>query len=301
MVKIGNDTEVAQIRRSELDVCLFSEFWQSEHPQDELARSQLGNQHRFDNYIWLWVTEGRCHHLLDFEQVVQETGEWLLIRPNQVHHFLSMQGWDGWGLSFLAEQLPPHLTVQWESLPGKHPVNEQQAEWLLAALLQLKRSRYFDWAGVNALPLIQAQLQAFLTLLVTLHATVRLPDDRQSRRWQQFNRLLEDHFLTQHQVSFYARQLGCTPKTLGTCCLSHSGVPVKTFIANRLVLEAKRLLIHTPKSVKQIALQLGFEEASHFNKFFKQHQQTTPKVFRESYLATCRNVADLRSVQPEGL
>lgn len=49
--------------------------------------------------------------------------------------------------------------------------------------------------------------------------------------------------------------------------------------------EAKRLLIHTPQSVKQIALQLGFEEATHFNKFFKKQQNTTPKAFRDSYLA----------------
>jgi transcriptional regulator, araC family len=45
-------------------------------------------------------------------------------------------------------------------------------------------------------------------------------------------------------------------------------------------------LIHTPQSVKQIALQLGFEEATHFNKFFKKQQHITPKVFRENYLAT---------------
>jgi transcriptional regulator, araC family len=60
----------------------------------------------------------------------------------------------------------------------------------------------------------------------------------------------------------------------------------QTVITDRLLLEAKRLLIHTPQSVKQIALQLGFEEATHFNKFFKKQQHITPKVFRENYLAT---------------
>lgn len=286
MAKIGNYAEITQIIRTELEICLFSEFWQSQHPDDEQARTQLGSQHRFDQYIWLWITEGECRHLLDFEQIVQKTGEWLLIRPNQVYHFLSMQGWDGWGLSFPAELLPAHLNQEWQNLPYRQVVDASHAELLLPALTQLKRFRYADWQNNNAHPLIQAQLQAFLTLLITLYAQNMQPEDKQNLRWQQFNRLLEQHFSTQHQVSFYAAQLACSEKTLGTLCLAQSGLSAKTVITDRLLLEAKRLLIHTPQSVKQIALQLGFEEATHFNKFFKKQQHITPKVFRENYLAT---------------
>ncbi len=81
-------------------------------------------------------------------------------------------------------------------------------------------------------------------------------------------------------------QLACGEKTLGTLCLAQSGLSAKAVITDRLLLEAKRLLIHTPQSVKQIALQLGFEEAAHFNKFFKKQQHITPKLFRKNYLAT---------------
>lgn len=56
-------------------------------------------------------------------------------------------------------------------------------------------------------------------------------------------------------------------------------------INQRLLLEAKRLLVHTQKSIKHIALQPGFEETTHFNKFFKKYEQCMPKNFRESYLA----------------
>ncbi|CDH99990.1 helix-turn-helix domain-containing protein [Glaesserella parasuis] len=74
-------------------------------------------------------------------------------------------------------------------------------------------------------------------------------------------------------------------KTLGSTCLAHTGLPAKMVINQRLLLEAKRLLVHTQKSVKHIALQLGFEEATYFNKFFKKYERCTPKGFRESYLA----------------
>ena len=121
--------------------------------------------------------------------------------------------------------------------------------------------------------------------MITLYAQNMQPEDKQNLRWQQFNRLLEQHFSMQHQVGFYATQLACSEKTLGMLCFAQSGLSAKTVITDRLLLEAKRLLIHTPQSVKQISLQLGFEEATHFNKFFKKRQNTTPKAFRESYLA----------------
>jgi len=96
--------------------------------------------------------------------------------------------------------------------------------------------------------LIQAQLQAFLTLLITLYAQNMQPEDKQNLRWQQFNRLLEQHFSTQHQVGFYAAQLACSEKTLATLCLAQSGLSTKTVITDRLLLEAKHLLIHTSRT-----------------------------------------------------
>ncbi|HHK5986976.1 TPA: hypothetical protein ACQWGQ_000682 [Neisseria subflava] len=96
--------------------------------------------------------------------------------------------------------------------------------------------------------MIQAQLQAFLTLLITLYAQNMQPEDKQNLRWQQFNRLLEQHFSTQHQVGFYAAQLACSEKTLGTLCLAQSGLSTKTVITDRLLLEAKHLLIHTSRT-----------------------------------------------------
>ena len=89
-----------------------------------------------------------------------------------------MQDWDGWGLSFPAELLPAHLTQEWQNLPYRQVVDASHAELLLSALTQLKRCRYADWQNINAQSLIQAQLQAFLTLLITLYAQKTQPEDK---------------------------------------------------------------------------------------------------------------------------
>jgi len=47
-----------------------------------------------------------------------------------------------------------------------------------------------------------------------------------------------------------------------------------------LILEAKRMLLHSDDSIKEIAFQLGFEDASYFNKFFKRLTLQTPLQYR---------------------
>ena len=51
-------------------------------------------------------------------------------------------------------------------------------------------------------------------------------------------------------------------------------------IAERLLQEAKVLLIQTDWNVSEIAFALGFTEVTHFNNFFKKHLAINPTQFR---------------------
>lgn len=55
-------------------------------------------------------------------------------------------------------------------------------------------------------------------------------------------------------------------------------------MVDRLVLEAKRLLVHTTDPVGVIARQLGFAEPTNFVKFFRRETGTTPGAFRTRHL-----------------
>ena len=48
------------------------------------------------------------------------------------------------------------------------------------------------------------------------------------------------------------------------------------------MLEAKRLFYYTNKSTKEIASELGFEDASHFSRFFKNQIGQNPTEFKSS-------------------
>jgi AraC-like DNA-binding protein len=97
-----------------------------------------------------------------------------------------------------------------------------------------------------------------------------------------FNLLVENHYRAQHEVKFYAAQLHKSPKTLANTFALYSQKTPLQIIQERLSLEARRLLYYTDMSGKEIAYELGFEDAAHFSRFFKNQIGQTPTAFKES-------------------
>ncbi len=99
---------------------------------------------------------------------------------------------------------------------------------------------------------------------------------------REFNMLVEAHFKTQHSVTFYADKLFKSPKTLSNTFAKLNTTPLQ-IIHERLVLEAKRLLIYTDKAAKEIAYEIGFDDASHLSRLFKKHTATSPSDFKKQH------------------
>lgn len=97
---------------------------------------------------------------------------------------------------------------------------------------------------------------------------------------RQFNLLVEAHYRKEHSVSFYAAQLHKSPKTLSNLFAAYNQKSPSQVIQERVLVEAKRLLAYTTRSVKEIAYELGFEDAAYFSNFFKKHTLYSPLDFR---------------------
>jgi AraC family transcriptional activator of pobA len=99
---------------------------------------------------------------------------------------------------------------------------------------------------------------------------------------RRFNLLVENHFREEHQVQFYADQLNRSPKTLANLFAIYNHKSPLVVIQNRIMLEAKRLLMYTDKSAKEIAYELGFEDAAYFSNIFKKQTSLPPSDFRKA-------------------
>lgn len=99
---------------------------------------------------------------------------------------------------------------------------------------------------------------------------------------RQYNILVEKHFREKHQVKDYADLLFKSPKTLSNLFHKYGGKSPLLIITERLMLEAKRLLLYSDKSTEEIAYDLGYKDAGHFSKVFKKHIGLSPSRFKKN-------------------
>ncbi|WP_136482492.1 helix-turn-helix domain-containing protein [Cognatitamlana onchidii] len=97
---------------------------------------------------------------------------------------------------------------------------------------------------------------------------------------REFNMLVEAHFKAEHSVSYYADRLFKSPKTLSNNFAKLNTSPLQ-IIHERIILEAKRLLMYTDMTAKEIAYKVGFEDASHLSRLFKKHTTLSPSDFKK--------------------
>jgi len=102
---------------------------------------------------------------------------------------------------------------------------------------------------------------------------------------RQFNILVETNFRKEHQVSFYADQLFKSIKTLSNNFNTLNTSPLQ-IIHNRIILEAKRLLMYSESSLKEIAFELGFSDPSYLSKLFKKKVGQSLLSFRKENIST---------------
>ncbi len=93
---------------------------------------------------------------------------------------------------------------------------------------------------------------------------------------------IETHFKTKHSASDYADLLNITPKALAKITKTHFNKTLTDLIAERIVIEAKRELYLSNKSVKEIAYELGYEDEHYFSRFFKNNAEVSPQMYRDT-------------------
>lgn len=100
---------------------------------------------------------------------------------------------------------------------------------------------------------------------------------------ERFQRLVDRDFRSRHRVRDYARELGCTPGYLSHLCRVRIRCNAGGMIRRRIVLEARRLLLHTGLSAAQIAQQLGFDDAAYFSRFLRRETGLVPSRLRAAH------------------
>ena len=93
---------------------------------------------------------------------------------------------------------------------------------------------------------------------------------------------IEQHYKTKHTASDYSDLLNISIKALAKITKTHFNKTLTNIISERIVIEAKRELYLTSKTVKEIAYELGYDDEYYFSRFFKANADVSPQLFRNT-------------------
>lgn len=131
--------------------------------------------------------------------------------------------------------------------------------------------------------MLKTLLKVLLLHLIRYQNQSFLEQDLNQKRVFQFLELMETHFLEHTNADFYADEIGISMKRLNQILKEKLNLTAKQIIQQRQITEAKRSLVRSEITTKELAFKLGFDSISSFSRFFKKHIGVSPSVFRQQH------------------
>lgn len=253
----------------------------------------LSASHRHSFYHFLLFTKGSGYHTVDFEQFPVNAGQIYFMIPGQVHSWNFEGEADGYIINFSEDIFRSFLTNQeyLEQYPffrgfAKDSViqlNEQVAADIATIFQQIIAEVKED--NSQSMDMICARL---ISLFILVNRTNGIVANRQIPIQNQltlfnFRKLVNTYYAEKRLPKEYAAILYVTPNHLNALCNDLLGISAGELIRDRVLLEAKRLLVNVDISISEIAYQLNFTDNSYFTKFFKKYTGVTPEEFRKNF------------------
>jgi len=268
----------------ELQISRFAEYIENHH-------KDLHSPHRHNFYHMVLFTKGAGSQTIDFENFPVKPFLIYFMIPGQVHSWTFEGGVDGYIINFSASffqsflanhdylnQLPFFSGIAQDCVLNLPKELQQKSVSIFEELLSETQSKK---------PLTNDLIRS-LMLQLFIHIA-RLSDNLQQSvapsynyiLLKNFQRLIEQNYTRLKLPKEYAELLYITPNHLNALCNDLLGLSAGEVIRNRVILEAKRMLVNQALSVQQIADQLNFADNSYFTKFFKKQAGVTPEEFRK--------------------
>jgi len=254
--------------------------------------------HIHSYYQIIWFQSGKGKHFVDFAAYDVFSDAIFFIAKNQVHYFDHGTNYKGVMLhfneaflrkdddvadNFLASNLFNNPYQQPSCCVGSS-INRLLHEYIQQIKDELQNEETFGKED-----LLRAYLKAFLIQVQRGKArfekanpdTPLLFDDKRVQLTR-FTTLVDQHFNKGLSVAEYADMMHLSVRTLSNLTNQLLNKTPSLMIQERIILEAKRLLLYSNLNINQIGYRLGFDDPSYFVKYFKKHTNISPSEFRKS-------------------
>ena len=260
----------------------------------QINKNLINKPHTHNFYLCVIFTKGTGTHEIDFDTYPIEPGKVFFLKPGQTHFwkfeshpegYIFFHSQEFYELKFLdhslnsfpfyySNQNPPLLQLSKEKLIHLTTVfqelfTEYREENLLreAKIISLIHYIYIE-----------------LTRAYTADTIIeKLGSNSYANILERLEKLINAHFYTEKLPKFYAEKLSITTKHLNRVAQKTISKTTTTLISERIMLEAKRLIVHSNDNLANVADTLGYSDYAYFSKFFKSNTGMTPMEFRKIY------------------
>jgi len=249
---------------------------------------ELEQPERHDRHSFFLLENGTVTLEIDFKKYKIKSPSVIYMHPNQVHRILAFENVTVSSLGINNENLnPEYLKLLEEITPAKPLLLNKETFSLLsgAASLCIKFSERKHDRLYHSL--LKDSCNALVALVVSLYLEQSRSTDKPSRFevvTKAFKEILEHNYTAVKRPAAYAQKLNISTPYLNECVRNTTGYSVTYHIQQRVILEAKRLLYHSDKSVKEIAFELGYDNYPYFSRLFTNISGMTPLTFRNKNL-----------------
>lgn len=249
---------------------------------------EVERSHRDGGFTFILQEKGITNIEIDFSKQKIKGPALIFIHPNQIHRVISFE--DAVIISWIIAVdsiRPEYLKVLEELSPvNLLPLNQDTLsiiEETASICIKLSERREEKMYA----SILKESCNTLVALVISQYLAASRTTDKYSRFdviTKAFKTALELNFAAVKSPSDYAAILNISTPYLNECIKTATGYSVSYHIQHRIVLEAKRLLYHSDKSIKEIAAELGYDDYSYFTRLFSKIVKMTPVVFRNKNL-----------------
>jgi len=259
---------------------------------DDKSRNRTPDRHRHNFHSIFFILKGKSVQEVEFQHFDLSQNQILIIPQGAIHWEKENENLSGYVVLFKDEFF---TKMQRQLLYGLlHYASALRKLLIPLEEGDLKTIKLYFELLIQEQALEQNQNQTFilqnimLALLNRLEGVIQnLPEINSfvihRRPFQRFIELVEDTFTQHNSLDFYASELQLTKRKLNETIKHITGQTASNFIIDRLILEAKRELCFSDKSIKEIAFTLGYESQYYFSRIFKNRTGKSPEQFRIAY------------------
>jgi len=259
-----------------------------------LKKGMMAKPHRAQFYHILWIDKGKGTHFVDFNPIEYTDNSIIFIPCNSVNKFDSEGIYTGKAIlftdSFFCKNSNDHKylnsSILFSDLYPPAVIKHCLGECELSTLMNAMETEFIREADNAQYQILHNMLHIFLLQAereMRKQGFLELKTGTNLDYLLVFKELLTKNFRTEKTVSKYASDINITEKQLHKATTTLLDKTPKQLIDEQIILEAKRLLVHSNQSIKEIAYELGYDEPTNFIKYFRKHNGCTPSEFRESY------------------